>query len=241
MAPRYWPGGIVGRTCAHRVVPRRLLPRRRGPGWAVTCGLREGSGLSRSPWVAASGTRAAPDDQPWGTTRMAAATGGGSALTIDAASAVLAAFARAVPDGVPVVMVNLLRYRAQTNVAGSEVSGRQAYERYATAVAPIIMAVGGRPLVWASSVRLDRAGAGTLGRGDPGRLPAAERVRAHAAQSRVPGRRRPADSSARGFPLDRRDHSATDQPGRVVARQAVGQLPPTGPAGTRGRLICATN
>ena len=73
-------------------------------------------------------------------------------MTIDAAPAVLAAFARAVPDGVPVVMVNLLRYRAQTNVAGSEVSGRQAYERYATAVAPIIMAVGGRPL-WSGRAR----------------------------------------------------------------------------------------
>ena len=73
-------------------------------------------------------------------------------MTIDAAPSAFAAFTRAVPDGVPVVMVNLLRFREQTLVAGREVSGRQAYERYATAVGPIIMAVGGRPL-WSGRAR----------------------------------------------------------------------------------------
>ena len=72
--------------------------------------------------------------------------------TVDAASDALAAFAREVPDGEPIVLVNLLRYRQRTSVDGVGLSGRQAYERYAKALAPSIMAVGGRP-VWCGQAR----------------------------------------------------------------------------------------
>jgi uncharacterized protein (DUF1330 family) len=64
----------------------------------------------------------------------------------------LAALAREVPDGRPIVLINLLRYRQQTSVEGEELSGRQAYECYAKALEPIIMAVGGR-LIWRGQAR----------------------------------------------------------------------------------------
>jgi len=62
------------------------------------------------------------------------------------------AFARDVPDGQPIVLINLLRYRQQTTVNGEDITGRQAYERYAKALEPIIMVVGGRP-IWRGQAR----------------------------------------------------------------------------------------
>ena len=62
------------------------------------------------------------------------------------------AFAREVPDGQPIVLINLLRYRQQTTVNGEDITGRQAYQRYAKALEPIIMRVGGRP-IWRGQAR----------------------------------------------------------------------------------------
>ena len=62
------------------------------------------------------------------------------------------AFAREVPGGQPIVLINLLRYRQQTTVNGEDITGRQAYQRYAKALEPIIMAVGGRP-IWRGQAR----------------------------------------------------------------------------------------
>jgi uncharacterized protein (DUF1330 family) len=64
----------------------------------------------------------------------------------------LEAFARDVPDGQPIVLINLLRYRHQTTVNGEDITGRQAYQRYAKALEPIIMRVGGRP-IWSGQAR----------------------------------------------------------------------------------------
>jgi uncharacterized protein (DUF1330 family) len=56
----------------------------------------------------------------------------------------------AVPDGEPVVMVNLLRYRAWADYASGaekgQITGRQAYERYTQLTLPFLRKVGGRPL-----------------------------------------------------------------------------------------------
>ncbi len=37
------------------------------------------------------------------------------------------------------MLINLLRYRQQTTVNGVDITGRQAYQRYAKALEPIIM------------------------------------------------------------------------------------------------------
>jgi uncharacterized protein (DUF1330 family) len=61
-----------------------------------------------------------------------------------------------VPDGQPVVMVNLLRYRDQADYPpGTEkesVTGRQAYERYSQRVLPRLRTVGARP-IWRADAR----------------------------------------------------------------------------------------
>lgn len=50
------------------------------------------------------------------------------------------------PDDQPIVMLNLLRFkqRADGPFEGDEISGREAYERYAEAVAPCLERIGGR-------------------------------------------------------------------------------------------------
>ena len=58
----------------------------------------------------------------------------------------LEAFTRHVGDGEPMVLINLLRYRQRADVPGRHLTGRQAYQRYARAVAPMLMAVGARPI-----------------------------------------------------------------------------------------------
>jgi len=62
-----------------------------------------------------------------------------------------------VPPGVPVTMLNLLRFREVASYrggdAGPEVSGREAYtQRYAVCAARHVQAVGGE-VVWAGSAR----------------------------------------------------------------------------------------
>lgn len=59
-------------------------------------------------------------------------------------------FLAATPDDAPVVMINLLRYRDEAAYAegadAAPCTGREAYERYGIAVAPLLAAVGGRPI-----------------------------------------------------------------------------------------------
>jgi uncharacterized protein (DUF1330 family) len=61
------------------------------------------------------------------------------------------AFEREAPDGKPIVMVNLLRFRALADYASSGQrdeggTGKQAYGRYSKAVMPLLWEVGGQPL-----------------------------------------------------------------------------------------------
>jgi uncharacterized protein (DUF1330 family) len=55
-------------------------------------------------------------------------------------------FVRQVPDGEPIVMINLLRYRDWADLKDEQVTGRQCYERYERAVLPLVSGVGGRPI-----------------------------------------------------------------------------------------------
>jgi uncharacterized protein (DUF1330 family) len=75
---------------------------------------------------------------------------------IEQVRAVLDQLAAAVPDGQPVVMVNLLRYRERADYpAGTvkePVTGRQAYEHYSHLTIPHLRKVGGRP-IWRADAR----------------------------------------------------------------------------------------
>jgi len=50
------------------------------------------------------------------------------------------------PQGEPVVMLNLLRFKEQADGIDTGVSGLEAYERYGRATGPFLEAVGGRVL-----------------------------------------------------------------------------------------------
>lgn len=50
------------------------------------------------------------------------------------------------PDGGPVVMLNLLRFKDQADGIDAGVSGAEAYARYGAAAEPFLNAVGGRLL-----------------------------------------------------------------------------------------------
>jgi uncharacterized protein (DUF1330 family) len=69
---------------------------------------------------------------------------------------VLEELARTVPEGERVVMINLLRYRAQAvyppGTVQEPITGRQAYERYSQCVLRHLRKVGGRP-IWRADVR----------------------------------------------------------------------------------------
>lgn len=71
--------------------------------------------------------------------------------TIHPPPGALEAFGQAVPDGQPLAMINLLRYHERTQHEGEQISGRECYARYANALLPILMRVGGRPL-WRGQV-----------------------------------------------------------------------------------------
>jgi uncharacterized protein (DUF1330 family) len=64
--------------------------------------------------------------------------------------------AKMVPDGQPIVMVNLLRYREQAlypaGTTGEPITGREAYQRYSQLVLRHLAKVGGRP-IWRADVR----------------------------------------------------------------------------------------
>ncbi len=68
----------------------------------------------------------------------------------------LATFAAEVGDPAPIVMINLLRYRERAGYpSGSTAepcSGREAYQRYAAAVMPMLAGVGGK-ILWLGSVK----------------------------------------------------------------------------------------
>jgi uncharacterized protein (DUF1330 family) len=66
--------------------------------------------------------------------------------TVDAEPGSLHRFLERVPEGAPVVLVNLHRYRRRAALEDEELTGRQAYERYAGALEPVLRAVGGRPI-----------------------------------------------------------------------------------------------
>jgi uncharacterized protein (DUF1330 family) len=64
-------------------------------------------------------------------------------------------FARGAPDAAPVVMLNLLRFRATADYGAASdvrVSGRKAYARYSRGVAPLLWEVGGAVL-WLGRAR----------------------------------------------------------------------------------------
>jgi uncharacterized protein (DUF1330 family) len=65
-------------------------------------------------------------------------------------------FAATAPDDHPIVMLNLLRFRARAEYgAGAtegEVSGEAAYARYSRAVMPLLWEVGGQP-IWMGKAR----------------------------------------------------------------------------------------
>ena len=67
---------------------------------------------------------------------------------IDPTRASIAHFSQAFPDGQPLVMLNLLRFRehAADPDAQAPRSGRAAYAEYSRLVTPMLAAVGGKPL-----------------------------------------------------------------------------------------------
>lgn len=69
----------------------------------------------------------------------------------------LAELAAALPRGRPITMLNLLRFRDKADYGAGDTqppcSGKEAYfERYATAVTPMVMALGAR-IVWSGVAR----------------------------------------------------------------------------------------
>ena len=55
------------------------------------------------------------------------------------------------PDDRPVVMLNLLRFKPQADATVGEMTGREAYERYARAMRQVVESQGGR-FIWAGNV-----------------------------------------------------------------------------------------
>ena len=55
------------------------------------------------------------------------------------------------PADTPVVMVNLLRFKEQADLPGEEISGQEAYARYAARMRELVEASGGR-FLWAGRV-----------------------------------------------------------------------------------------
>jgi len=76
--------------------------------------------------------------------------------TVEPASGRIEGFLTAADDESPIVMINLLRYRAQAaypkDFEAEPCSGREAYARYGATAAKTIASVGGR-MLWMGSVR----------------------------------------------------------------------------------------
>ena len=74
--------------------------------------------------------------------------------TVDPTAERFAEFLAGAEDDGPIVMINLLRYRAEADYPESfdaaPCSGREAYQRYAAVATQRVAAVGGR-LVWLAS------------------------------------------------------------------------------------------
>lgn len=68
----------------------------------------------------------------------------------------LQAFLGSADDGLPIVMINLLRYRERASYpegfSAEPCSGREAYQRYAEVAAQRVASVGGR-MLWIGRVR----------------------------------------------------------------------------------------
>ncbi len=64
------------------------------------------------------------------------------------------------PADTPVVMVNLLRFKERADAPGEEISGQEAYGRYAERMRKIVESAGGR-FIWAG-----RADSQVIGRSD---------------------------------------------------------------------------
>jgi uncharacterized protein (DUF1330 family) len=72
--------------------------------------------------------------------------------SINPAETAIEEFARQVPDGQAMVMINLLRYREWATLHGERLTGRECYEKYERAVLPLLIQIGGR-VVWRGKPR----------------------------------------------------------------------------------------
>ena len=55
------------------------------------------------------------------------------------------------PDDRPVVMLNLLKFKSRADASAGEMTGQEAYERYARAMRAVVESQGGR-FLWAGQV-----------------------------------------------------------------------------------------
>lgn len=62
-------------------------------------------------------------------------------------------------DGSPVVMVNLLRFKPRADAPDENLSGEEAYRRYAEAMVPFVLSKGGR-FIWSGRVNCQVIGSG---------------------------------------------------------------------------------
>jgi uncharacterized protein (DUF1330 family) len=62
-------------------------------------------------------------------------------------------------DGGPVVMLNLLRFKPRADASAGDVSGEEAYQRYAEAMVPFVVSKGGR-LIWSGRLASQVIGTG---------------------------------------------------------------------------------
>lgn len=64
----------------------------------------------------------------------------------------LEALCQVVPPDQPIVLINLLRYKAWTDLSEGRLSGRECYARYANAMLPVLARAGARR-VWRGQVK----------------------------------------------------------------------------------------
>jgi len=75
-------------------------------------------------------------------------------ISIDPNPSQIQAAIAAIPKDVPVVMLNLLKYREQASYSGetSDLSGQQAYAKYGEQAIKFVQEVGGEP-IWMGSAK----------------------------------------------------------------------------------------